>query len=108
MVLGQCKVDARSNEIRVIPELLRVLELTGATVTIDAIGGQRQIASQIVEQKSNYLLAVKENQPTLLSDIRDSFQMLAADSVDEQVDCGHGRVKTRRCSVHQTPSQSMA
>jgi predicted transposase YbfD/YdcC len=99
LVLGQCKVDAKSNEITAIPELLRVLELTGATVTIDAIGCQKQIASQIVEQKGDYLLAVKENQPTLLVDIRDSFQMLTADSVDEQIDCGHGRVETRRCSV---------
>ncbi len=99
LVLGQCKVDAKSNEITAIPELLRVLELTGATVTIDAIGCQKQIASQIVEQKGDYLLAVKENQPTLLADIRDSFQMLTADSVDEQIDCGHGRVETRRCSV---------
>ncbi|MGA7830370.1 MAG: ISAs1 family transposase [Terracidiphilus sp.] len=99
LVLGQCKVDAKSNEITAIPELLRVLELTGATVTIDAIGCQKQIASQIVQQKGDYLLAVKENQPTLLADIRDSFQMLTADSVDEQIDCGHGRVETRRCSV---------
>ena len=46
-----------------IPELLRILELAGATVTIDAMGCQRAIAGQIVEQKANYLLAVKENQP---------------------------------------------
>ena len=51
-----------------------MLELTGATVTIDAIGCQKNIASQIVEQKGDYLLAVKENQPTLLADIRDSFR----------------------------------
>ena len=99
LVLGQRKTDAKSNEITAIPELLRTLELAGATVTIDAMGCQRAIAGQIVEQKANYLLAVKENQPSLLADIKDSFQMLAADAVDEQIDCGHGRVETRRCSV---------
>ena len=94
-------MDAKSNEIKAIPELLRVLELTGATVTIDAIGCQKQIASQIVEQKGDYLLAVKENQPTLLADIRDSFPMLTADSIDEQIDCGPGAWKHAvvRCSA---------
>jgi len=99
LVLGQRKTDAKSNEITAIPELLRSLELVGATVTIDAIGCQKNIAEQIVKQKADYVLAVKENQPTLLADIKDSFQMLAADAVDEQIDCGHGRVETRRCSV---------
>lgn len=99
LVLGQRKTDAKSNEITAIPELLRVLELTGTTVTIDAMGCQKSIAGQIVEQKGDYVLAVKENQPSLLADIKDSFQMLAADAVDEQTDGGHGRVETRRCSV---------
>ena len=99
LVLGQRKTDAKSNEITAIPELLRVLELSGTTVTIDAMGCQKSIASQIVEQNGDYILAVKENQPTLLADVKDSFQMLAADSLDEQIDCGHGRVEQRRCSV---------
>jgi len=99
LVLGQRKTDAKSNEITAIPELLRVLELSGTTVTIDAMGCQKSIAGQIVEQKGDYVLAVKENQPSLLADIKDSFQMLAADAVDEQIDGGHGRVETRRCSV---------
>jgi predicted transposase YbfD/YdcC len=68
-------------------------------VTIDAIGCQKAIAQQIVTQQADYILAVKDNQPSLLPDIKDSFQMLAADSVDEQIDCGHGRVERRRCSV---------
>ena len=99
LVLGQRKTDAKSNEITAIPELLRVLELSGTTVTIDAMGCQKNIASQIVCQNGDYILAVKENQPKLLADVKDSFQMMAADSVDEQIDCGHGRVETRRCSV---------
>ena len=99
LVLGQRKTDAKSNEITAIPELLRLLELTATTVTIDAMGCQKSIAGQIVEQKGDYVLAVKQNQPSLLADIKDSFQMLATDAVDEQIDCGHGRVETRRCSV---------
>lgn len=99
LVLGQRKTDAKSNEITAIPELLRVLELSGATVTIDAMGCQKAIASQIVEQQADYILAVKENQPSLLADIKDSFQMLEPASVDEQTDCGHGRVETRRSSA---------
>jgi predicted transposase YbfD/YdcC len=99
LVLGQRKTEAKSNEITAIPELLRVLELTGTTVTIDAMGCQKQIARQIIEQKGDYVLAVKENQPSLLADLKDSFKMLPAVEVDEQIDCGHGRVETRRCSV---------
>jgi len=97
--LGQRKVDDKSNEITAIPKLLAALELSGAVVTIDAIGCQRSIAGHIVEQGADYVLAVKENQPSLLADIKDSFQMLAADAVDEEIDCGHGRVERRTRSV---------
>lgn len=99
LVLGQRKTDAKSNEITAIPQLLAALELTGTVVTIDAIGCQKAIAEQIATQQADYILAVKENQPSLLADIRDSFKMLPATSVDEQIDCGHGRVERRRCSV---------
>ncbi len=71
----------------------------GEVVTIDAIGCQRSIAGHIVEQVADYVLAVKENQPSLLADIKDSFRMLAADAVDEEIDCGHGCVERRRCAV---------
>jgi len=99
LVLGQRKVDEKSNEITAIPKLLNALELAGTVVTIDAMGCQREIASRIIEKKADYVLAVKENQPGLLADIKDSFQMLAADSVAEEVDFGHGRVERRNCSV---------
>jgi predicted transposase YbfD/YdcC len=99
LVLGQRKVDEKSNEITAIPKLLDALELSGTVVTIDAMGCQRQIAAKIVEKKADYILAVKENQQLLLDDIKDSFKMLAADAVAEHLDCGHGRVETRRCSV---------
>ena len=99
MVLGQRKVDEKSNEITAIPKLLDALALSGTVVTIDAMGCQRAIAEKIVAQKADYILAVKENQGHLLEEIKDSFQMLTADAVAEQIDCGHGRVEQRRCSV---------
>ena len=68
-------------------------------MTIDAMGCQRSIAEKIVAQQADYILAVKENQGSLLDGIKDSFRMLAADAVAEQIDCGHGRVERRRCSV---------
>ena len=99
LVLAQRKVDDKSNEITAIPKLLDALELSGTVVTIDAMGCQRSIAEKIVAKKADYILAVKENQGHLLAEIKDSFQMLAADGVSEEIDCGHGRVEQRRCSV---------
>ena len=99
LVLAQRKVDDKSNEITAIPGLLDALELSGTVVTIDAMGCQRSIAANIVDKKADYILAVKENQGHLLAEIKDSFQMLAADATAEEIDCGHGRVEQRRCSV---------
>ena len=99
LVLGQRKVDDKSNEITAIPKLLQALELGGTVVTIDALGCQKAIAEKIVDKKADYILAVKENQPLLRDDIEDSFRMLAADTVAEEIDCGHGRVERRACSV---------
>ena len=99
LVLGQRRVDEKSNEITAIPKLLNALELAGTVVTIDAMGCQRDIASRIVEKGANYVLAVKENQGNLLAEVKDSFQMLPADAALEEVDCGHGRVEQRKCSV---------
>jgi len=99
LVLAQRKVDEKSNEITAIPKLLDALELSGTVVTIDAMGCQRSIAEKIVEKEADYILAVKENQGCLLEEIEDSFRMLAADAVSEEIDCGHGRVERRRCSV---------
>ena len=73
--------------------------MAGTVVTIDAMGCQRAIAEKIVGKKADYILAVKENQGHLLEEIKDSFRMLAADAVAEEIDCGHGRVEQRRCSV---------
>jgi predicted transposase YbfD/YdcC len=99
LVLGQVKVDDKSNEITAIPELLDLLVLKGCIVTIDAMGCQRDIASAIISQEANYILALKGNQGNLLEQTEDSFRFLAAHSVSEETDAGHGRVERRICTV---------
>jgi predicted transposase YbfD/YdcC len=99
LVLGQRKVDEKSNEITAIPKLLEALELSGTVVTIDAMGCQREIASRIVAKKADYVLAVKDNQGLLAEQVRDSFLLVESDAVAEEIDCGHGRVEQRKCSV---------
>jgi len=99
LVLAQRKVEEKSNEITAIPKLWNALELTGTVVTIDAMGCQREIAKQIIAKKADYVLAVKDNQGLLAEQVRDSFLLLDFDAVSESIDCGHGRVEQRRCSV---------
>ena len=65
LVLGQIKTDEKSNEITAIPQLLKCLELKGCLVTIDAMGCQKDIAKEIISLEADYLLAVKDNHPTL-------------------------------------------
>jgi predicted transposase YbfD/YdcC len=72
-VLGQEATDAKSNEITAIPKLLQMLELKGAIVTIDAMGCQKEIAAQIVAGGGDYVLAVKDNQPTLHAALQAHF-----------------------------------
>src|SRR5262249_13956682 len=74
LVLGQIKVDDKSNEITAIPELLKVLDIEGCTITIDAIGTQKKIAEQIVNQGGDYVLAVKANQESLYNKAKDLFE----------------------------------
>lgn len=104
LVLGQCKVDEKSNEITAIPELLKLLEINGCIVTIDAMGCQKEIASQIIEQGADYVLALKGNQGGLFEDVQWLFQQaLNTDFVDvdhdfcQSIDKGHGRLEIRRC-----------
>jgi predicted transposase YbfD/YdcC len=104
VALGLVKTDVKSNEITAIPELLALLELRGALVTLDAMGCQTVIAEQIVRQGGDYLLAVKDNQPSLHADLRDFFATArehqfsgVAHHFAEEVDGGHGRVEIRRC-----------
>jgi predicted transposase YbfD/YdcC len=74
LTLGQVATHAKSNEITAIPELLKLLDLEGAVVTIDAMGCQKDIAAGIIQRGGGYALAVKENQPHLYEDIEQSFE----------------------------------
>jgi predicted transposase YbfD/YdcC len=105
LVLAQFKVDAKSNEITALPELLSMLNLEGSVVTIDAMGCQVEIASQIIDQGGEYVLSLKENQPSLYIDCEELFAWLKGPhpidteirfGYNEQVDGGHGRVETRK------------
>lgn len=103
MVLAQRKVDAKSNEITAIPDVLRLLDLDGCTVTLDAMGCQTAIAKQIVQQGADYVLAVKENQEQLQRDIADTFRYAEAanwrevpHAYTQTVQGEHGRIETRR------------
>lgn len=103
MVFGQLAVDTKSNEITAIPKLLDLLDVRGATVTIDAMGCQKNIAAKIVEGQGDYYLAVKENQPQLhrkLTSLLDEAMLenFAGMKHDyfEETDGGHGRIETRR------------
>jgi predicted transposase YbfD/YdcC len=92
--LGQVVVDAKSNEITAIPKLLELLELSGALVTIDAMGCQTEIAQRIVDAGADYCLAVKGNQPTLHEGIADFF--------DEQLEDDFAQTPVRRYETHET------
>jgi predicted transposase YbfD/YdcC len=110
LVLAQVKVDEKSNEITALPELLRQLALSGCIVTIDAMGCQREIASQILDQGGDYVLALKGNQGTLHQEVQDSFQQArstqfaaVAHDYAETVNKGHGRIELRRFWVMTDP-----
>jgi predicted transposase YbfD/YdcC len=103
LVFGQLAVDEKSNEIKAIPKLLELLDLKGATVTIDAMGCQTDIAERIVKAGGDYCLAVKDNQPTLHQKVKalmdegilDGFADMSHD-FHEEVDGNHGRIERRR------------
>ena len=106
LVMGQTKVNEKSNEIVAIPALLDILSIEGAIVTIDAMGCQRNIAQKIIDKKADYVLALKGNQGAL----RDDVELFATEqksrgfadttiSVDQTVDGDHGRIETRRVTV---------
>jgi predicted transposase YbfD/YdcC len=102
LVLGQLKVDAKSNEITAIPQLLEALALSGCIVTIDAMGCQKDIAKQIIDQDAEYVLALKENQGGLYNAVAELFayaeELKFADcDYQKTVDTGHGRMDIREC-----------
>jgi predicted transposase YbfD/YdcC len=111
LVLGQVKTDDKSNEMKAIPALLKLLDIADCTVTVDAAGCQKDVAAQVVAQQGHYVVAVKGNQPTLHEDIEKLFteaadpRRRAADELARpetttarDVDSGHGRIEER--TVH--------
>jgi predicted transposase YbfD/YdcC len=106
LTLGQVAVEDKSNEITAIPQLLDILEVKGAIITIDAMGTQKAIAEKIVEKEADYVLPVKENHPHLFEDMVKMFsrfvdsEMTAFEhDVFSKEDKGHGRIERRTVCV---------
>jgi predicted transposase YbfD/YdcC len=101
LVLGQIATDAKSNEITAVPWLLKMLSLEGSIVTVDALNCQRETAQQVIDQKGDYVMALKGNQGTLHADVRtflDDPQTKLPVSA-RTVDADHGRIETRTSTV---------
>jgi predicted transposase YbfD/YdcC len=104
LVLGQVATEEKSNEITAIPELLDLIDVSGDTITIDAMGCQKEIVKKIRGKKADYVLAVKENQRTLYEEIKEYFEYLdekqtkelAEDLWESEVEKDHGRIERRR------------
>jgi predicted transposase YbfD/YdcC len=110
ITLGQVAVDAKSNEITAIPQLIDLLDLKDCVVTIDAAGCQKNIAAKVVGKGGDYVLALKDNQPTLHAQVSDYFlRQLEQENPDgkmrhqRQVETGHGRTETRDTYVAPAP-----
>jgi len=104
IVLGQRKVDEKSNEITAIPELLKMLAISGCIVTIDAMGTQSSIAQTIIAAQADFVLSVKENQGNLFEDISVLFAVdqmqnfkYASFEYEKTTNKGHGRIEVREC-----------
>ena len=106
VVLGQLKCEEKSNEITAIPELLKVLDLEGCVVTIDAMGCQKEIVQEIVNKEADYVIALKGNQGTLHQEVKQylewaehhDFQDISVDTC-VRLEKDHGRIEERRCWV---------
>ena len=100
LVLGQVKVDEKSNEITAIPKLLSRLDISGAVITIDAMGCQKKIAEQIIQQGGDYVLSLKGNQGSLQGDVSTYFtSALSPEVAVVTIDGDHGRIETRTVRV---------
>lgn len=102
MVLGQLKVDGKTNEITAIPELLSILAIKGCIITIDAMGCQTKIAEKIISGKADYVIGLKENQPELRRGTRELFNLPPGELDLEEASYqettkDHGRIETRVC-----------
>lgn len=102
IVFGQVATEEKSNEITAIPRLLELLDVRGATITIDAMGCQRRIVDTIVERGGNYVIGVKDNQPSLRAEVEAAFatseivnEVLPPSAIFESVDRAHGRSERR-------------
>lgn len=108
VLLGQRKVDAKSNEMTAIPELLKLLFIKGCIVTVDALNCQKAIAQTIIDQQADYVFALKANHPQLHQDVVEWFAWAQArdfrdvpHSFHQTVNKGHGRLEIRRCwAIH--------
>ncbi len=109
LVLGQLKTEKKSSEIKTIPELLAMLSLKGALITIDAMGCQKEIAEKIIGKKADYLLAVKKNQKNLFEDIQTIFRAAESGTYPiefperETIEKAHGRMERRIYSLISHP-----
>jgi predicted transposase YbfD/YdcC len=100
LALGQAIVDSKTNEITVVPELLKMLDLHGATITTDALNTQKNIAEQIVKSENNYVLPVKDNHKELREEVEEKFSFTPVNRINKQavketVDKEHGRIDER-------------
>jgi predicted transposase YbfD/YdcC len=108
VLLGQRKVDAKSNEITAVPELLKMLFIKGCVVTVDALNCQKNIARTVIEHEADYVFALKGNHPQLHRDVIDWFDWArqrdfrdVRHDFHQTVNKGHGRLEIRRCwAIH--------
>lgn len=106
LVLGQVKVDRKSNEITAIPELLKMLDITGCIITLDAMGCQKKIASQIISQGGDYVITLKGNQGNLFKGVKEWFEQGIENDFEgleisrhQTVEGSHHRIERRECFV---------
>jgi predicted transposase YbfD/YdcC len=99
LVLGQVKTACKTNEIEAVKELLNLLDIEDAVITADAMSCQKEIITQIVKQKADYIIAVKDNQKNLKQDIVHEFNTQQNIDIHEWIEKDHGRIETRTCQV---------
>lgn len=107
LLLGQLKTDEKSNEITAIPELLEMIDIKGVTITMDAAGCQKKIIEQIHDNNAYYIVAVKENQPSLYDECIRTFEVahelnfyhVSNSDLSESLEKGHGRIENRKIAI---------
>jgi len=104
LVMGQSAVSEKSNEITAIPELLNLLDIEKSIITLDAMGCQEKIAQQIINQKADYILALKGNHSGMQAELEAWWHKIEREGISEKnyhehtdISSGHGRIETRKC-----------